>query len=181
MTSHDQRGPAEADELGVDVAVDPEVELAERPAPHPWLVLRQHAHLAPVVAVGGALGALGRWALAEAMPHDDGTFAWATFWTNASGAFLLGLLMTLLLTVWAHTRYVRPFLGVGVLGGYTTFSTYLLDSRTMLAAGHQLLALEYVAGTLALGFVAVLLGMGAGRVLLSGMLDGPATGEETTR
>jgi CrcB protein len=174
MTPHDQRGPAEPDELGVDVAIDPEVELAERPAPHPWAVLRQHAHLTPVVAAGGALGALARWGLAEALPHDSGTFPWATFWTNASGAFVLGLLMTMLMTVWAHTHYVRPFLGVGVLGGYTTFSTYLLDSRTLLAAGHQLLALEYVAGTLALGFVAVLLGIVAGRALLSG----PAAADE---
>jgi fluoride exporter len=168
MTSPDQRRAAEPDELGIDTAVDPEVELAERPAPHAWLVLRQHAHLTPVVAAGGALGALARWGVAEAVPHESGAFAWATLWTNASGAFLLGLLMTLLLTVWAHTRYVRPFLGVGVLGGYTTFSTYLLDTRSMLAAGHQLLALEYVAGTLALGFVAVLLGIGAGRIALSG-------------
>lgn len=177
MTSRDQRRPEEPDELEIDAAVDPEVELAERPAPHPGLVLRQHVHLAPVIAAGGALGALGRWGLAEAVPHGDGTFAWATLWTNTSGAFLLGLLMTLLLTAWAHTRYLRPFLGAGVLGGYTTFSTYLLDTRTMLAAGHQLLAVVYVASTLALGFVAVLLGIGAGRVVVSG----PAADEEAAR
>jgi CrcB protein len=149
------------------VDTDSDVELLERPASHPWVLLREHAPLVPVIAVGGAIGSLARWAFARAVPHPDGGFAWATLWTNATGALLLGMLMAWVLTVWAHTRFVRPLLGVGVLGGYTTFSTYLLDERGMLAAGHPLGAVAYAAGTLALGLVGVLGGLGLGRVLLT--------------
>ncbi|MGZ6734615.1 MAG: FluC/FEX family fluoride channel [Nocardioides sp.] len=145
---------------------DSDVELAVRPAPHPWLVLREHAHLVPVISLGGALGALGRWGLAQAMPHPPGAWAWATLWTNLGGAFLLGLLMSCVLTVWAHTRYVRPLLGVGVLGGFTTFSTAELDTRGLVAAGHPGEALAYVATSVALGLVAIMLGLGLGSTLL---------------
>ncbi|WP_017934614.1 fluoride efflux transporter FluC [Nocardioides sp. Iso805N] len=150
----------------IDPDVDCDVELTERPSPHPWQVLNEHVHLVPAIAVGGALGSLARFGLAKAAPHAAGDFAWATLATNLSGAFLLGLLMALMLTIWSHTRYVRPFLGVGVLGGYTTFSTYELDTRGLLAAGHPAEALAYVAATVALGLVAVLAGLGLGRVLV---------------
>jgi len=156
-----------SDELAYDVAVDPEVDLAVRPSPHPWEVLREHAHLVPAIAAGGALGALARFGVAKAEPHATDQFAWSTLWTNLSGAFLLGLLMALILSVWSHTRYVRPFLGVGVLGGYTTFSTYELDSRGLVASGHPGEALLYVGVTVAFGLVAVLAGLGLGRRLVA--------------
>ena len=145
---------------------DSDVELAVRPAPHPWLVLREHAHLVPVIAVGGALGALGRWGVAEALPHAAGTWSWATLWTNLSGALLLGLLMAFVLTIWSHTRYLRPLLGVGVLGGFTTFSTAELDTRGLLAAGHPGEALAYVGVSVALGLLAVLAGLALGGAIL---------------
>jgi len=156
-----------SDELGYDVAVDPEVDLAVRPSPRPWTVLRQHAHLVPVVALGGAVGSLARYGVARAEPHTAAQFAWSTLWTNLGGAFLLGLLMALIISVWSHTRYVRPFLGVGVLGGFTTFSTYELDTRGLVASGHPGPALLYVGATVALGLVAVLAGLGLGRALVA--------------
>jgi CrcB protein len=149
-----------------DAAVDPEVELSQRPAPHPWLLLREHAHLVPVIAVGGALGSLARWGVAQAVPHETGTWPWATLWTNLAGAFLLGGLMALMLTVWSHTRYLRPLLGVGVLGGFTTFSTAELDTRGLIATGHGLEALSYVVVSVALGLLAVVAGVGVGRALV---------------
>jgi fluoride exporter len=158
---------APSDELGYETCVDPEVDLAVRPSPHPWAVLRQHAHLTPVIAVGGALGSLARWGVSEALPHESGTFAWATLLENVSGALLLGLLMAAMLSVWKDTRYVRPFLGVGVLGGYTTFSTYVLDTRGMIAAGRAPEAFAYVAASIALGLVAVLAGLALGRTVLA--------------
>jgi CrcB protein len=148
------------------VETDSDVDLAVRPAPHPWLVLREHAHLVPAISLGGALGALGRWGVAQALPHQPDAWAWATLWTNVAGALLLGLLMAWVLTIWAHTRYLRPFLGVGVLGGFTTFSTAELDARGLLAAGHPGEALAYVATSVALGLVAIGLGLGLGSALL---------------
>jgi CrcB protein len=154
-----------SDELGYDACVDPEVDLAERPSPHPWAVLREHAHLAPAIAAGGAIGSLARWGVTEALPHESGTFAWPTLLENVSGSLLLGLLMAAMLTIWSHTRHVRPFLGVGVLGGYTTFSTYVLDTRGMLAAGRVPEAFGYVAASIVLGLIAVVAGLALGRAL----------------
>jgi len=79
----------------------------------PWSVLG-------AISVGGALGALGRSGLATAWAHSPGQFPWATSVTNISGCFLIGFLMVLITEVWSAHRLIRPFLGVGVLGGYTT-------------------------------------------------------------
>jgi CrcB protein len=116
-----------------------------------------------VIAVGGALGSLARWAVGEALPHRPDQVAWNTVLVNIPGALALGLLMVLVVDVWAPTRYVRPFLGVGVLGGYTTFSTYMLDTRDLLAAGRPGPAFAYLFGTLLVGLVAVWVGILLGR------------------
>ncbi len=71
--------------------------------------------------------------------------------------------MALMVDVLANTRLIRPFLGVGVLGGYTTFSTYMLDARTLLAEGRPWVALAYVAATLVTGLLAVWAGVVVGR------------------
>ena len=116
-----------------------------------------------VIAAGGALGSLARWALGEAFPHGDGEVAWGTLLANLTGAFLLGVLMVFVLDVWRANRYVRPFVGVGVLGGYTTFSTYMLDTRDLLAAGEPAAAFGYLFGTLIAGLLAVWSGVAVAR------------------
>ncbi len=73
--------------------------------------LREHRDLLPVIAVGGALGSLARWGVGKALPHAASEFAGRTFLINLSGALLIGLLMAAMLSVWSHTRYIRPFLG----------------------------------------------------------------------
>jgi CrcB protein len=122
-----------------------------------------HWDVLAVVAAGGALGSLGRWGLTLAFPRHGDRFPWATFLTNVSGAVLLGVLMVFVLEVWSPSRLVRPFLGVGVLGGYTTFSTAMLDARGLLADRHAQTALAYVALSVALGIAGVWLGMLAAR------------------
>lgn len=116
-----------------------------------------------VISAGGALGSLGRWGVGEVLPWSGEGFPWATFVENLSGGFLLGALMVLLLDVWAPRPYLRPFLGVGVLGGYTTFSTYMLETHDLLAGGQAALAATYLFGTLATGVLAVWLGVAAAR------------------
>ena len=84
---------------------------------------------------------------------------WATLVTNVSGCLLIGVLMVLISEVWSAHRLLRPFLGVGVLGGYTTFSTYAVDIQQMVAAGAARTALVYLVATLAAALAAVYLGI----------------------
>lgn len=151
-----------------ELPVDPDVP-REPPTrrEHPRLldVVRERKDLLAVIAVGGAIGSLGRWGLGVLIPHDTGQFAWSTFTVNVTGAVLLGLLMAFMVDVLASTRYVRPFLGVGVLGGWTTFSTYMSDTRAMLAADRVPAGLLlYLTGTLLVGLVGVWVGLVTGRV-----------------
>jgi CrcB protein len=106
------------------------------------------------VAAGGALGGTLRWWLGDLTPDGEG-FPWTTFAINVSGSLLLALLPAL--------RQVRrrpalaAALGPGVLGGYTTLSTYAEQGRALLADGRVGLAAAYVLGTLAVCLVAVTL------------------------
>ncbi|MBO0842510.1 MAG: CrcB family protein [Nocardioides sp.] len=129
-------------------------------------MLREHADLLPVIAAGGAIGALARWGLATALPHGPDGFPWNTFITNITGCLLLGLLMAYVLGPGAGTRYLRPFVGVGILGGYTTFSTYELDARGLVDVAATPLALVYLVASVALGTAAAWLGLTIGRVLV---------------
>lgn len=111
------------------------------------------------VAVGGAAGALGRYGLGLAFPHAAGTFPWATFVINVTGCLLIGALIVLV-TEWREAHpLVRPLLGTGVLGGYTTFSTYAVDAHQLLGAGRVAAAGAYVAGTLVAALAATWLGL----------------------
>jgi CrcB protein len=108
-----------------------------------------------VIALGGVIGSLSRYGLAEAFPHEAGRFPWATFATNVLGCFLIGVLLALL-TPLSHPL-LRPFLGTGILGGFTTFSTFAVDTDKLLS-DHAIMALLYFFGTLAAALVATVLG-----------------------
>ncbi len=141
---------------------DPDVDLhvagqRRELAQQPWTVLA-------AISAGGMLGALTRYGLATAWPHTPGGFPWATFVTNVSGCLLIGVLMVAITEVWTVHRLVRPFLGVGVLGGYTTFSTAIVDVQQLVAAGAARTALVYLFGTLAAAVAAVAAGVGVTRL-----------------
>jgi CrcB protein len=144
---------------------DPDVTAVPSPASLRDLVRRQ-LDLLPVIAAGGALGSVARWGVATALPHRASEVAWGTVIANVAGSFLLGLLMAFVLDVWADRRFVRPFFGVGVLGGFTTFSTYELDARGLIASGRAGLALAYVAGAVLAALLAVTVGVIAGRLAI---------------
>jgi CrcB protein len=107
------------------------------------------------VFAGGCLGALARAGLAEAFATHPGRWPWVTFAVNVAGAALLGYFATRLQERLPPTRYRRPFLGTGLCGALTTFSTLQLELVRMLDHGHAGLALGYAAASLAAGFVAV--------------------------
>jgi fluoride exporter len=115
------------------------------------------------IAVGGGLGSMARYGLSVAFPAGHG-FPWAIFGVNVSGCFLLGLLMVYLLEVWPPRRYLRPFLAVGLLGGYTTFSTYAGGVMTLLTGRAFALADAYALTSIVAALVAVWAGMKTGRL-----------------
>lgn len=127
--------------------------------------LRGNLPVLCVVAAGGGLGALGRYGLAHAFPARPGQFPWATFATNVLGCLLIGVLMVLVVEVGGVHRLVRPFLGVGVLGGFTTFSTYAEETRALIAPDTVAVAFGYLAGTLIAAMLAVIAGAWATRAL----------------
>lgn len=79
--------------------------------------------------------------------HAAGSLPWATIVINVVGCALIGVLMVLVSEVWIQQRLLRPFLGTGVLGGFTTFSTYSVDIQQLVANGHPVTALSYLAAT----------------------------------
>jgi len=134
--------------------LDPDTAVGPWPPPIPGPRRRQGEILA-VIAVGGAIGACARYGATVLWPVSPGTFPWTTFWINVLGCAALGLLMVLVTERAAPHPLVRPFLGTGVLGGFTTFSTYTVDAQQLLIHGHVGTALLYLAVTLAAGGVAV--------------------------
>jgi fluoride exporter len=107
------------------------------------------------IFAGGFLGAVARAGLVEALPHDPGQWPWATFLVNVAGAFLLGYFATRLQERLPLSAYRRPFLGTGLCGALTTFSTMQLELLRMLDGRHLALAAVYAAASLLAGFVAV--------------------------
>jgi CrcB protein len=119
------------------------------------------------ISAGGVLGALARYGLGVAVPTPPRHFPLATFMINVSGCALIGILLVLVTEGWpgAHPL-LRPFLATGVLGGYTTFSTYAVDVTRLADAGATGTALAYLAGTLLAALLATYLGMLSTRLLL---------------
>lgn len=119
-----------------------------------------------VVALGGALGATGRYAVSRWWPAAAGGFPWATFSVNAVGCAVIGVFMVVITDVWGAHRLVRPFFGTGVLGGFTTFSTYAVDIQKLVDSGHARTALAYLAATPCAALAAVWLAVTATRRVL---------------
>ncbi|MFG2089641.1 MULTISPECIES: fluoride efflux transporter FluC [unclassified Spirillospora] len=146
-----------------DGAVDPDVDLhvaeqRDELRRAPWATLG-------AVSAGGVTGALARYGLSGAFPYGPGEFPWVVFWINVSGCLVIGVLMVLITETWRVNPLVRPFLGAGVLGGFTTFSTFAVDFQRTVDGGEPRVALVYLAATPAAALAAVLTGVLAARSL----------------
>jgi fluoride exporter len=104
---------------------------------------------------GGFIGAVARAETGELLPHDPGAWPWATLLFNVAGAFLLGYFVTRLQERLPLSAYRRPFLGTGICGGLTTFSTMQVELLQMLDAGRIGLALAYAMLSVMAGFAGV--------------------------
>ncbi len=118
-----------------------------------------------VLSVGGVLGVNARYWLGSWISRWAGTqFPWATVTINVSGSFAIGFL-TMILARWLPHPNVRLLVLVGFLGGYTTFSTFAMESLTLWERGEPSLSLANMVGSVAAGFAAVALGAGLARAL----------------
>jgi fluoride exporter len=104
--------------------------------------------LLAAISTGGVLGALGRYGLRSLFPHGVSAFGWATLATNVAGCLLIGIIAAVAAETRRAPRLTSPFLVTGVLGGFTTFSAYIVDVQRALAAGAPRVALLYGAATL---------------------------------
>ncbi|ARF59732.1 chromosome condensation protein CrcB [Streptomyces gilvosporeus] len=123
-----------------------------------------------VVAAGGAIGAVARYGATLLWPTAAGAFPWTILAVNVVGCALMGVLMVLITELFSPHRLVRPFLGTGILGGFTTFSTYAVDIQQLVDARRAPLALAYLAGTL-LAALAAVWGAGAATRELLAVLE----------
>ncbi len=149
MNAH-RAGPIEPLGEGIDPDVDlhRRADLGELRDSH-WPVVA-------AVAAGGAIGALGRHAVILAWPVDAGQFPWSVWWINVTGCAAIGVVLVLVTEVIAAPhRLLRPFIGTGILGGFTTMSTYADQVWDQLRAGRLALALSYALSTLLAALVAV--------------------------
>ena len=135
--------------------VDPDIDLHDPSqrselSAHPWTLV--------VIAVGGSLGAGARHALELLWPTDVGGVPWATFLANVTGCLLIGVAMVAVIEAGQRHPLWRPFLGVGVLGGYTTFATYAVQVQQAIHGSELGLALAYLFSglNLALGLLLII-------------------------
>ncbi|MEV2268503.1 fluoride efflux transporter FluC [Nonomuraea africana] len=145
--------------------VDPDVDVAE--ARQRRESRRAHYGALAVIAAGGAIGAGARYGAALLWPTAAGSFPWTTLGVNASGSLLIGIFLVALTEAWTAPAWVRPFFATGVLGGFTTFSTYCLDIERLVTGGRADLALGYLVATPAAALAAVAAGAWATRRLLA--------------
>lgn len=111
--------------------------------------------LLSVIALGGVIGALARYGSARLWRTTAGQFPWTTLWVNVVGCALIGLVIVLTTEVFAAHRLARPFLSTGILGGFTTFSTYSVDAQRLIQTGHAGTGTAYLLLTLVAAIVAV--------------------------
>ncbi len=112
------------------------------------------------IALGGAIGAVGRHYLSVAMTLLLGHgFPWGTLVVNILGSFLLGVLIEAMALAWSPTAEMRALLTVGVLGAFTTFSTFSLDVATLYERGASLLLAFYIVTSVAVSILALFAGL----------------------
>jgi CrcB protein len=122
--------------------------------------------IALAVALGGGVGALARYELDRFVERrSDSVFPWSTFLINVSGCFVIGVVVAALVDRHHTPAWLRVGLVVGVVGGYTTFSTFAQESLDLVEARDVAVAAAYMAGSVALGLLAVWTGARVGRAL----------------
>jgi CrcB protein len=150
------------DDLPAALPVDPDLApVGQKPSRR-----RVEPGLLAVIAAGGMLGASARCGLTRWLPFAAGRFPWATFWTNLAGSFVLGVVLVVVLERFPsvrHRRYIRAFAATGVIGAFTTMSTYEVETALLLRDGHLATAVLYGLGSPVVGLGLAAAGIRVGR------------------
>ena len=117
------------------------------------------------VAIGGAVGSLLRYFVASAIQQPTMNFPWGIFVVNITGGFIMGVIVELSALKLQISPEVRAFLTIGILGGYTTFSTFSLDSALLIQRGAYVAAAGYIVGSTVLSIAALFAGLALVRAL----------------
>lgn len=116
-----------------------------------------------LVMTGGAIGAAARFGLARSIPHTQAGWPWHTFLANVLGGLLMGLLAAYVMRSGAAGENARLFAGVGLLGGFTTFSAFSLEMAQMVERGELALAGGYALSSVLVALLALFAGLALGR------------------
>lgn len=131
---------------------------------------RRHGDVLVAVGAGGALGTLARYGIEVAFPVTTTEFPWPTLATNLGGSLLLGVVLFVVFERRPSNRLLRPFLAVGLLGGFTTFSTFAVEV-VQRADTRPAIAATYLLASLLGGPTAVIVGGAVTRRILARPLD----------
>ena len=119
------------------------------------------------VALGGAIGAVGRYAAVGAVEAFVGTaFPFGTLFVNVIGSFAMGAFIEVSALAWSPGHELRAMIVIGVLGAFTTFSAFSLDAVTLLTRGEQALALLYIGGSVLASILVLYAGMAVTRLII---------------
>ena len=130
-----------------------------------------------LIVLGGAVGTSARAWLETTYAAPAGAWPWATFLINLGGAFLLGFLLEALARTGpdrGRRRLARLGLGTGVMGGFTTYSTFAVETALLAGDGAAWLGLGYALATVVLGFTTAWLGFEAARAVTRGAVTSGA-------
>lgn len=120
-----------------------------------------------LVMTGGAIGAAARYGLARALSTGPGGWPWHTFIANVAGGLLMGLVAAYVLRSGVAGENVRLFAGVGILGGFTTFSAFSLEMAQMAERGELALAGGYALASVLIALLALFAGLALGRAVFA--------------
>lgn len=156
--------------LPIDPDLDPGVESGARSGSSPFGPARQHrwprlrGGVVLAVFLGGCMGGWARYAITQAWPTHSGRFPWATFGVNVAGAFILALVIVVAADI-VSSRYLRPLLGTGFCGAFTTFSSIVVSTDLLIAHHHPGTALAYLLASILAGLAAASFGLVLGRAV----------------
>lgn len=136
------------------------------PPARPLASRRARAVTIASIALGGAIGSLARYALGRVVSVPSGTFPWATFTVNVTGCGAIGLALVVASQRFPRARLARRVVVTGVIGSYTTFSTFSVETDLLVRGGDLLTAALYLGASLFAGVLGVVLGAVLGRAVI---------------